>query len=332
MPKIRALENRLFKINSPDCFNDLAIEIFQFQYINNIVYKRFVDLICAAPKKIYHHSQIPFIPIEFFKDHKIVSGDFNAKMVFTSSGTTGMKPSNHYVKDLKIYERSFSESFKYFFGLPESYVILALLPSYMERNGSSLVYMADHLISNSSNNASGFYLNEYQELYNLLLELKEKQSKVILLGVTYALMDFAEIFKIDFPNLILMETGGMKGRRKEMIRNEVHGKLIEAFGTPKVYSEYGMTELLSQAYSMGDGIFNSPPWMRVLIRDINDPVSYLDYEKSGAINIIDLANIHSCSFVATQDLGIKHHNGSFEVIGRFDNSDVRGCNLMVGNL
>lgn len=329
MPEIKSVENRIFNISGPDDFNELALEIFQFQYKNCIVYRDFVDFLKTPVSQISHYSQIPFLPVEFFKNKKITSGDFKADEIFTSSGTSGMQTSKHYVKKIGLYELSFIKTFEHFFGLPNNYGILALLPSYLERAGSSLVYMADKLIELSNRTESGFYLNELEEIHTLLLSLKQKKQKVILLGVTYALLDLAEQFPIHYPELILMETGGMKGNRQELVRNELHGILKNAFGVSQVYSEYGMTELMSQAYSKGNGVFESPTWMKILIRDINDPLSLLSTGKTGGINIIDLANIYSCSFIATQDLGMVNPNSSFEILGRFDNSDIRGCNLMM---
>ncbi|MFK5857476.1 MAG: acyl transferase [Bacteroidota bacterium] len=329
MPKIKSLENKIFNINSHDNFNEIVLEIFHFQYENNTIYQQFVNFLNINVSGITHYSQIPFLPIEFFKNHKVVSGEFKNEVIFSSSGTTGMQTSKHYLASLKLYEASFNKAFELFFGPITGYVILALLPSYLERSGSSLVYMADKLIGLSKNKQSGFYLNDYQELHSTLLKLKAKNQKVMLLGVTYALLDLAEQYPINFPELIIMETGGMKGKRKELIRDELHGTLKNAFGFANVYSEYGMTELLSQAYSVGEGIFNTPPWMKILIRDVNDPISILPIGKTGGINIIDLANIHSCSFIATQDLGKTNEDHSFEILGRFDSSDVRGCNLMV---
>jgi len=329
MPKIKYLENKIFKIQTRNDFNEVAIEIFHYQYENNIIYKQFVDFLNIQASSITNYLQIPYIPVEFFKNHKVISKEFNNGVIFTSSGTMGIQTSRHYVTDLSLYETSFINTFDLFFGSASNYVILALLPSYLERTGSSLVYMTDKLIKLSRNINSGFYLNEYKQLHTLLLKLKKQKQKVLLLGVTYALLDLAEQFPIDFPDLVLMETGGMKGKRKELIRNELHNKLKEAFGTTYVFSEYGMTELLSQAYSKGEGIFSTPPWMKILIRDVNDPLCILPYGKTGGINIIDFANLYSCSFIATQDLGKLYPNNKFEILGRFDSSDVRGCNLMV---
>ena len=269
------------------------------------------------------------LPVEFFKSHYIIEDKTYADVIFTSSGTTGTMTSNHPVHDIKIYENSYSKSFEQFYGKVEDVCILALLPNYLERDGSSLIYMVSDLIQKSQHPQSGFFLYNHEELHQTLISLKNKKQKTVLIGVTYALLDFLEHFKIDFPELIVMETGGMKGKRKEMIREELHQVLCKGFTVKSIHSEYGMTELLSQAYSLGDGIFATPNWMKILIRDTNDPFTYLENSKSGGINVIDLANIHSCSFIATQDLGKIYPNGSFEVLGRFDNSDIRGCNLMV---
>jgi phenylacetate-coenzyme A ligase PaaK-like adenylate-forming protein len=329
MPKNKSLENKIFNIHNLHDFNEIAIEIFHFQYENNLIYKQFVDFLNIRTSSINNYSKIPFLPVEFFKNHKVVSGEFNADAIFTSSGTTGIQTSKHFVADIELYESSFIGAFELSFGSINDYVILALLPSYLDRTGSSLVYMANTLIGLSQNPKSGFYLNEYEQLHTLLLNLKEKKQKVLLLGVTYALLDLAEQFPVDFPELVLMETGGMKGKRKELIRDELHDKLKQAFRISNIYSEYGMTELLSQAYSVGEGIFNTPPWMKILIRDVNDPLSILPHGNTGGINVIDFANLYSCSFIATQDLGKVYSNNEFEILGRFDSSDVRGCNLMI---
>lgn len=329
MPEIKSVENRIFNISGHDDFNELALEIFHFQYKYNIVYKQFVDFLKISVSQINHYSKIPFLPVEFFKDQKVTSGTFKEGTVFTSSGTSGMNASKHYVKNIELYESAFLRTFELFFGSPEKYIILALLPSYLERDGSSLVYMANKLIELTKRTESGFYLNELTELQSLLLTLKKQKQNVILLGVTYALLDLTEQFPIHFPELILMETGGMKGSRQELVRYELHSILKNTYGVQQIYSEYGMTELLSQAYSKANGIFESPPWMKILIRDINDPLSLISEGKTGGINIIDLANIYSCSFIATQDLGKRNSDGSFEIMGRYDSSDVRGCNLMV---
>ncbi len=329
MQETTAIEKKIFSTESETDFTALALEIFHFQYNNNKVYHKFVKGLGVDTAAIKNCREIPFLPIAFFKTHKVVCGNFEPAAVFQSSGTTGMVTSKHFVKDIRLYEQSLVHGFKLFLGKPAEYVFLALLPSYLERTGSSLVHMADLLIRLSRDENSGFYLHDYDKLAAILAKLKKQQKKVILLGVTYALLDLAEQFPLDFPELILMETGGMKGKRREMVREELHSILRNAFGVKDVYSEYGMTELLSQAYSKGRGIFSTPPWMKVLIRDVNDPLSLVPAGKGGGINVIDLANIHSCSFIATQDLGKLHTTSDFEVLGRFDNSDVRGCNLLV---
>jgi len=323
------IENHIFHIRTKADFNRLALEVFRFQYDRNPVYRKFADSLGTKPSLIKTYKEIPFLPIEFFKTHKVVCGNYEPEAVFESSGTTGTHTSRHFVKKVSLYEKSLLQGFIRFFGEPREYVFLALLPSYLERTGSSLVHMADMLIRLSSRSESGFYLHDYQRLAQRLSALQQQKAKVILLGVTYALLDLAEQYPMDFPELIVMETGGMKGKRREMVREELHGILQKAFGVQNIYSEYGMTELLAQAYSKGKGVFSTPPWMKVLIRDVNDPLSYVTQGKSGGINVIDLANLYSCSFIATQDLGKCHSGGRFEVLGRFDNSDVRGCNLLV---
>ena len=329
MPDLKHIEHQIFNISDTEEFNEVALEIFYFQYHNNKVYGNFVNSLSLKTDNISHFSEIPFIPISLFKTQYVVSGVFDPEIIFNSSGTSGMQASKHAVKNLALYQKSFLSGFSTFFGKADEYVILGLLPSYIEKGDSSLVYMVQKLIEKSKQPESGFFLHEYEELNNRLIKLRDEDRKVILIGVTYALLDLAELYPLEFPNLILMETGGMKGRRKELVREELHAKLKKAFRLEHVYSEYGMTEMLSQAYSKGEGIFNNPPWMKVFIRDPNDPLSLLPMGKTGGINVIDLANIHSCSFIATQDLGKLHEDGSFEVLGRFDNSDVRGCNLLV---
>ncbi len=329
MPNPTSLIGQLFKPHNEQSFNELCLELFRFQHKNNTVYGQFVDFLGKSPVSIGHYRDIPFMPIDFFKTHQVVTGHFNPEVVFTSSGTTGTTTSRHHIKSTDLYVQSFTQAFQYFFGSIKEYTILALLPSYLEREGSSLVLMADELIKQSQQPDSGFFLHDYKKLAGLLAHLKESKKPTILLGVTYALLDMAEQFPLNFPELMVMETGGMKGKRKEMVRQELHQQLKIGFGVEQIYSEYGMTELLSQAYSKGNGLFITPPWMKVLIRDTNDPFTLLSENKSGGINIIDLANIYSCSFIQTQDVGKMHHNGSFEVLGRFDNSDIRGCNLLV---
>jgi len=319
----------IFKLKTARDFESLALELFRYQYHNILVYKQFCDFLDREPEKINSWKDIPFMPVDFFRSHRISDQKNRAELIFSSSGTTGSATSYHEVPFPAIYETSFSKGFQHFYGDIKSYCILALLPSYLERKGSSLVYMADRLIKDSTHPLSGFYLNELEKLHQQLQVLKREKQKTILLGVTYALLDLAAQFPIDFPELIVMETGGMKGRRKEMIREEVHNQLKNAFQLPSVHSEYGMTELLSQAYSSGDGLYSCPPWMRVLIRETNDPLSLIDEGVSGGINVIDLANVHSCAFVAIQDIGRLHDENRFEVLGRFDQAQIRGCNLMV---
>ncbi|TCK65138.1 acyl-protein synthetase LuxE [Winogradskyella wandonensis] len=321
--------DRIFNITSEKEFKDLALEVFRFQFEHNSVYRSFCDLLFIHPSDIKAIEDIPFLPIQFFKSHEVLSSRNPIEKTFTSSGTIGSTTSNHYVTDLNIYEKSFGKGFAHFYGDIEDYVVLALLPSYLERDGSSLIYMAEDLIKNSKQPESGFYLNNLDELAKTLLQLEERKQKVLLIGVSFALLDLAENFDFNLKHTIVMETGGMKGRRKEMIRTELHAILKRGFGVNHIHSEYGMTELLSQGYSKGNGIFECPPWMKVLTRDTEDALTIQSKGKSGGLNIIDLANINSCSFIATQDLGKVYKNNTFEVIGRFDNSDIRGCNLMV---
>ena len=319
----------LFTISSHKQFEKMALKVFRFQYENNLVYKEFCDFMNTDIQKVKSIQQIPFLPIQFFKSHDIVSTTDAIHETFTSSGTTGMITSKHLVTDISVYEQSYRNAFSEFYGNIEDYVVLALLPSYLERSGSSLIYMVKDLIGLSNNEHSGFYLNNYDELIAKLIELDNAGQNVILIGVTYALLDLVEQQKFQLKNTIILETGGMKGKRKEMIREELHELLCDGFGVQSIHSEYGMTELLSQAYSLGNGVFECPAWMHILIRDTEDALTYVEYGKSGGVNVNDLANINSCSFIATQDLGKKYPNNSFEILGRFDNSDIRGCNLMV---
>lgn len=319
----------IFSISSEVEFTSISIEIFRHQYENNEVYRRFCDLLKTAPEGVDAIEKIPFIPIDLFKSYKILSSTDAVQKVFTSSGTTGKITSKHYVTDLALYEKSYLKAFSQFYGSIEDYAVLALLPSYLERDGSSLIHMADDLIRKSKHPQSGFYLNNLKELKETLVYLDQSGQKVLLIGVSFALLDLVDNYQFELKNTIVMETGGMKGRRKEMIRVELHNTLKKGFGIEKIHSEYGMTELLSQAYSTGNGTFQCPPWMRILIRDPEDALAYLPKNKTGGINVIDLANINSCSFISTQDLGNKLPNGSIEILGRFDNSDIRGCNLMV---
>lgn len=319
----------IFTISSQKQFEKTALKVFRFQYDNNQVYREFCQLLKTEKQEVKSLQQIPFLPIQFFKSHAVVSNTNPIQETFTSSGTTGMITSKHFVTDVSIYEESYRKGFSQFYGNIEDYTILALLPSYLEREGSSLIYMVKDLIELSNNSNSGFYLNQYDELIKKLIDLDQSGQNVILIGVTYALLDLIELNKFQLKNTIIMETGGMKGKRKEMIREELHEQLCNGFGVTSIHSEYGMTELLSQAYSLGNGVFEYPPWMYILIREAEDALNYVSNGKTGGINVIDLANINSCSFIATQDLGKKNPNNSFEVLGRFDNSDIRGCNLMV---
>ncbi|MDT0648538.1 acyl transferase [Zunongwangia sp. F297] len=323
------LKNRIFNISSEAEFEKTALEVFRFQYHNNKVYRQFCQLLSIDSNAVRGINHIPFLPVEFFKSHRILSSEKTPEITFTSSGTTGSSTSKHHVTSLKIYEESFIQGFEHFYGKPEDLVIFALLPSYLERQGSSLIYMAEKLISRSKHKESGFYLNELQELAGKLIELDQSGKKILLIGVSFALLDLVENFSFNLQNTTIMETGGMKGRRKEMIRKELHQILAKGFGVDRIHSEYGMTELLSQAYSKGSGVFECPPWMKILIRDPEDALEILPENKNGGINIIDLANLNSCSFLATQDLGKNLSNNTTEILGRFDNSDIRGCNLMV---
>lgn len=321
--------NDIFTIASKKEFEKIALKIFRFQFDNNRVYQEFCTLLKKNKENVKSLTEIPFLPIQFFKSHDILSSTEAIQATFTSSGTTGMQTSKHLVTAISLYEESYRNAFSEFYGNIEDYCVLALLPSYLEREGSSLIHMVDDLIKSSNHPESGFYLNNYDALIAKLIELDNSGQNVILIGVTYALLDLIEKQNFQLKNTIIMETGGMKGKRKEMIREELHEILCQGFGVPVIHSEYGMTELLSQAYSLGNGIFECPNWMQILIRDTEDALSYVDEGKTGGINVIDLANINSCSFIATQDLGKKYPNHSFEVLGRFDNSDIRGCNLMV---
>ncbi|PAW94827.1 acyl transferase [Mucilaginibacter sp. MD40] len=322
-------KQQVFSINNEEQFLSTALQVFRYQSENNAVYKQFVDGLGVDVAAVASIEQIPFLPVEFFKAHQVVAGSGSPQIIFTSSGTTGMVTSSHYVNDVSWYEESFRKAFELFYGDIKSYTVLALLPAYLEREGSSLIYMAQDMINQSGNSDSGFYLYNHQDLYQTLLKQQAENKPTLLIGVTFALLDFIDTYQLSFPELIVMETGGMKGRRKEMIREELHAALCTGFGVQHIHSEYGMTELLSQAYSIGEGIFNCPPWMRIITRDTNDPLSLVETGKTGGVNIIDLANIHSCSFIATQDLGKVYADGSFEILGRFDNSDIRGCNLLV---
>jgi len=319
----------VFSISNEQQFNEAALAIFKQQAVNCQPYADFIRNLNIDPATITDVQQIPYLPISFFKSHKVVSNQEQAAIIFTSSGTTGMVQSRHYVTNLKMYDDSFNLAFEQFYGKVQDTCLLALLPSYLERDGSSLIYMVDALLTQSKHPDSGYFLHNHADLYNKLTALKTANQQTILIGVTYALLDFLELYQLDFPDLIVMETGGMKGKRKEMVREELHDTLKCGFGVDAIHSEYGMTELLSQAYSSGHGVFDCPPWMKIVLRDTNDPLTLLNSSHTGGINVIDLANINSCSFIATQDLGRLLPGGSFEVLGRFDNADIRGCNLLV---
>jgi phenylacetate-coenzyme A ligase PaaK-like adenylate-forming protein len=323
------LTKQIFSISNAQEFEQTSLAIFNHQARNCQVYKAYISHLRINPRDIIASTQIPYLPISFFKTHDIVSSPARPEIIFSSSGTTGMVQSKHLVTDLSLYDQSFNTAFEQFYGNIENTCLLALLPSYLERDGSSLIYMVDALLKQSRHPDSGYFLHNHDQLYQKLLELHSLNQKTILIGVTYALLDFIEKYKVDFPNLIVMETGGMKGKRKEMVREELHQLLQDGFGVNAIHSEYGMTELLSQAYSYRLGIFNCPPWMKIYLRDTNDPLSLAANNRTGGINVIDLANINSCSFIATQDLGRVFGDGSFEVLGRFDNADIRGCNLLV---
>jgi len=319
---------KIFDIRSSGEFNEMSLKVFQFQAEENAVYREYLKHLGVNSAEVKGIDDIPFLPIELFKSHKIICGESDGEeIIFSSSGTTGNNTSKHYVPQPEVYEQSFQQTFQQFYGSPSAFRILALLPSYLERTGSSLIYMVNRLIKDSRHPDSGFFLDDFDKLRSILLS--DSGHKTLLIGVSFGLLDFIEEKKIKLNNTFVMETGGMKGRRKEMTREELHDQLSDGFGVEEIHSEYGMTELLSQAYSKGNGIFNCPPWMKVLVRDTNDPLTILPSGSSGGVNVIDLANLHSCSFIATSDLGKVHHDHSFEILGRFDYSDLRGCNLMV---
>lgn len=324
-----SLINNIFSINNEQSFQSAAIEIFNFQYQNNIVYKKWCNTLNSKFEiRNSKFTEIPFLPISFFKTHKIISTDFRPQQIFESSGTTTTINSQHLIKDIDIYKRSFISAFEMFYGNIKDWCVIGLLPSYLERNNSSLVMMVDEMIKISFNPKSGFYLYDFDTLYKTLQELENTHQKTLLIGVSFALLDFAEIYKMNLQHTVVMETGGMKGRRKELTRYELHSFLKERLGVNEIHSEYGMTELLSQAYSKGNGKFVCPPWMKVVVRNEEDPLQ-INISGKGVLNIIDLANIYSCSFIATDDVGMVNEDGSFEVWGRLDNSDIRGCSLLV---
>jgi phenylacetate-coenzyme A ligase PaaK-like adenylate-forming protein len=326
---LKKYTSKALKIKTDADFESEALRVFQFQYENIPVYQNFVNLLGINPSLVLKLKDIPFLPISVFKSHQVHQQNAKAKVVFKSSGTTGMDKSSHYVEDLSVYQTSYINGFKHFYGNIEDYIILALLPSYLEQGESSLVFMVDELIKQSNNAQSGFYLDQYVELVSTLKSADKAGKKTILLGVSYALLDLIENFDLTLKNTIIMETGGMKGRRKEMIKEELHQVLKKGFGVKTIHSEYGMTELLSQAYSKGDGIFETPAWMKILVRDATDPLTYVEQGQTGGLNVIDLFNYYSCAFLATQDLGKIIAENTFEIAGRFDHTDIRGCNLLL---
>lgn len=323
---IPSFVNNLFEINDAG-FNELVLESFQFQYANNLVYRRFCDALHIDPAGVKTIAEVPFLPISFFKTHEVASTEFIPEAIFESSGTSQTTQSKHHVKSLSLYEDTFTRGFIEQYGAPENYCILGLLPSYLERSNSSLVYMVQKLMEKSNHRLNGFYLDNFEELFERLRLLDKDREPAILVGVTFALLDFAEQYQLSLNNTIIMETGGMKGRREEMTREQVHRQLTQHFSVETIHSEYGMTELLSQAYSKGNGVFQCPAWMKVLVRDEDDPL-HISTSGKGAINIIDLANVYSASFIATDDVGEVFEDGRFRVLGRMDNSDIRGCSLL----
>jgi phenylacetate-coenzyme A ligase PaaK-like adenylate-forming protein len=326
------LTDKIFRVADDRMFKETALEIFRFQASGCPVYSEYLSLLGIDVSTVDDILSIPFMPISFFREHTIMTGRGEPAAVFLSSGTAGMRQSRHAVRDMGIYDESLERAFRIFYGDPSGYAIMGLLPSYLEREGSSLIYMVSRLMALSGNENGGFFLDDYAGMLRSIEKSRTAGFKVLLIGVTFALLDLAERCPCDLGDVIILETGGMKGRRHEMIREELHEALTSAFGVPSVHSEYGMTELLSQAYSKGEGLFNTPPWMKVLIRDSHDPLSHTsEAGAAGGISVIDLANIYSCSFIATADLGRMHHENTFEVLGRYDDSDIRGCSLLTEN-
>jgi len=324
------LEDKIFNVQKHG-FEQIALELFKLQSTENILYRSFIEAINIDPGKVNNVASIPFFPVSFFKNHDVVTGTFEPDVIFESSGTTQTGNSRHIVKSANLYRRSFTYAFQLFYGSPGNWCIAGLLPTYLERKNSSLVMMVNDLIGLSKHTSSGFYLYEHEKLTELIMYNEAASQKTLLIGVTFALLDLAEHFRFPLKHTTVMETGGMKGRRKEITRTEMHETLCEAWKLDFIHSEYGMTELLSQAYSSGNGLFRCPPWMKIILRDEDDPLTIKPLSaatQSGLINVIDLANIYSCSFIATDDIGKLYPEGSFEVIGRMDSSDVRGCSLM----
>ena len=317
----------LFLQYSPQSFEQKALEIFRFQAENNLIYQRFISFLNVQPNEVKRLGEIPFLPISFFKDFEVKSFTKDAEKIFTSSGTTGAQTSRHFVQDLSLYHQQLEKSFLFFYGDFQDFIILPLLPAYAERNGSSLIEMVDFWMKKTGQIHQKYYLYNHQELAKDLQQIPSNK-KGILIGVSFALLDFAEKFPMDLSQIEIIETGGMKGRKKEITRSELHSILSKSFKTAQIQSEYGMTELLSQAYAKKNGLFETPPWMKILIRDPEDPFNFVENGKSGGINVVDFANLYSCSFIATDDLGRYHAENQLEILGRFDNSDVRGCNLL----
>lgn len=320
----------IFNINNDTDFRKACLSTFRYQYRDNPVYHEFVDCLKVNPLNVNDINEIPFMPVEFFRHHRIMTGLHPVEKIFVSSGTTGIHTfSRHFVADLNIYSDSLLNGFRHFYGDPANYIFLSLLPSYSERNNSSLIFMMQRLMQQSKSSLSAI-VSGIPELLDTIDRARHENRQILLMGVSFALLDLAENYAPDLSDVIIMETGGMKGRRKEIVRKELHDILKDRLKVNAIHSEYGMTELLSQAYSKGEGLYSCPPWMRILLRDTYDPLTIINkYGKNGGINVIDLANIHSCSFIATGDLGKLHAGNRFEVLGRFDNSDVRGCNLLV---
>ena len=328
IPKAEQLLEQVFAISGPGSFLQTALQVFRFQYYGNPVYQAYCKLLKINPEKINSLEQIPFLPVSFFKTHAVAATVYDPEYIFESSGTTGTAHSRHLVKDLSVYRQSLRKTFMEHFGPPSGYCILGLLPSYLERGHSSLVYMVDDLVTLSGHPKSGFYLYDFEKLAQTLAQLERQEQPTLLIGVTYALLDFSEQFPMKLQHTLVMETGGMKGRRKEWLRVEVHDALKHSFSLPRIHSEYGMTELLSQAYAPEEGMFRAPPWMRVMVREEDDPFAFLPDGRSGALNVIDLANLFSCSFIATEDIGMRRHDGTFTVAGRQDSAALRGCSLL----
>ena len=324
--------DRLFTIRTPAAFERQCMDVFRWQAAHCPVYRRYMELLGRPPSQVHESREIPFLPISFFKTRTVVSGvpDAAAQAVFTSSGTTGAQPSRHCVRDLRLYDRSLTDGFTRVYGPPDGYTILALTPDRGERPDSSLVYMIERLMQQSRRPDAGFFMRRFDALDHTLRDLRRRRRRALLIGLTYALLDFAEQRPVDFPSLIVMETGGMKGTRDELPFDERRRRLRRGFGSDHIHAEYGMTELLSQAYSTGDGRLRTPPWMQVRIRDRYDPFVPAPAGAPGGVNVIDLANYYSCAFIETQDLGRQADDGSFEIVGRLEQADLRGCNLMYG--